>query len=223
MSLANVIHKDVRREERYLKTIGRYNKTEADVFPRLLGITTKAVDLDGDFLGEVFMQMELGSSFAGQFFTPFAISHMIAQMNLDGVESIVERDGFITVCEPSCGAGGMVIACARALQDMKLNYQKTMHVTAIDVDNTAAYMALIQLSLLHIPAVVVVGNTLTLEERERLYTLSHYIGAWDSRLANKHAREAASTVLQPHSDPVVEHDGVSAVGEATQLPLFNVA
>lgn len=220
MSLANVIHKDVRREERYLKTIGRYNKTEADVFPRLLGITTKAVDLDGDFLGEVFMQMELGSSFSGQFFTPFSLSHMIAKMNLDGVESIVERDGFITVCEPSCGAGGMVIACARTLRDMKLNYQQTMHVTAIDVDNTAAYMAFIQLSLLHIPAVVVVGNTLTLEERERLYTFSHHKGAWDLRLANKRSRDAGTVPQKPDTEL---GNGMASLSENTQLTLFEVA
>lgn len=41
-----------------------------------------------------------------------------------------------------------------------------MDVLAVDVDRTAALMAYIQLSLWNVPATVVVGNSLTLEERE---------------------------------------------------------
>ncbi|GBQ21633.1 hypothetical protein AA12717_0951 [Gluconacetobacter sacchari DSM 12717] len=51
-----------------------------------------------------------------------------------------------------------------------------MHVTAIDVDPRAAHMAFVQFSLLHIPATVIVGNSLTLETREYWFTPAHILG-----------------------------------------------
>ena len=55
------------------------------------------------------------------------------------------------------------------MQDAEINYQQHLHVTAVDVDSRAAHMAYVQLALLNVPAVVIVGNTLTLEEREHGY------------------------------------------------------
>jgi hypothetical protein len=43
-------------------------------------------------------------------------------------------------------------------------------------------MAYIQLSLLGVPAVVVVGDTLRLEERARWYTPAHVVGGWTMKL-----------------------------------------
>jgi hypothetical protein len=41
---------------------------------------------------------------------------MIAMMSLQDVGPIIEANGFVTVSEPACGAGGMVLATAGALQ-----------------------------------------------------------------------------------------------------------
>lgn len=67
--------------------------------------------------------------------------------------------------ESACGAGGMCIAVAEAMTERGLNYRACAHITAIDVDATAVHMAYIQLSLLHVPASVVHGNSLSLEVR----------------------------------------------------------
>jgi len=54
-----------------------------------------------------------------------------------------------------------------------------MWVQAWDIDRTAALMCYLQLSLWHIPAEIIVGNTLSLEVREVFYTPAHYMGNWD--------------------------------------------
>ena len=45
-----------------------------------------------------------------------------------------------------------------------------LHVTAIDNDQVVAYICFIQLSILGIPAVVYVGDTLRMEMRQEMHT-----------------------------------------------------
>ena len=67
----------------------------------------------------------------------------------------------LTILEPSCGGGAMVIAAAKILQEEGVNYQKVMDVVAQDLDWKGVYMCYVQLSLLGISAICVQGNTLT--------------------------------------------------------------
>lgn len=173
------------REARYLQIAGAYEKDELQRFARMLGCVTLSLDEQrSDFLGRLFMSLELGNAFTGQFFTPFEVSSLMARMSLHdlGPEMLAERAGFITMCEPACGAGGMCIAFADAVAERGLNYQACAHVTAVDVDATAVHMAYIQLSLLHVPAIVVHGNSLSLEVRGHWVTPAHVLGGWDRRL-----------------------------------------
>jgi hypothetical protein len=52
-------------------------------------------------------------------------------------------------------------------------------------------MAYLQLSLLHIPAVVILGNTLALEEREHWFTPAHILGGWSRKLRRGYALGSA--------------------------------
>ena len=79
----------------------------------------------------------------------------------------------------------MVIAAAHALQDQGINYQQCMHVVACDIDIVAVHMSYIQLSLLHIPAVVYHSNSLSLEVWSEWKTPAHVLGFWDDKL-NRH-------------------------------------
>ena len=96
------------------------------------------------------------------------------------------------------------------------NPAQRLWVQAIDVDRTAALMCYLQMSLWHIPGVVVVGNSLSLEVRERFYTPAHYLGLWNHRLSwhEDHKSEhvppvsvAARTAEQPK--PTAQKDGQS--------------
>lgn len=177
------------REQRYLDVVGRYKKQEAQQMAQLLGIVTLALEADPhDFLGQAFMQLELGNHWKGQFFTPSELCRAMVRLTLDSeVLARIEQRGFVTLSEPACGAGAMLIAFAEELDRRKINYQQAMHVTAVDVDSTAAHMAYIQLSLLHIPAAVVVGNALSGDVRETFYTPAHVLGFWDNKLRRGYA------------------------------------
>ena len=173
------------REERYLQIIKCYERPEVIRFVQMREALTNWMECVGqaDCLGELFMALELGDSFKGQFFTPYSVSKMMAAVALQGVESVIAERGFVRVSEPTSGAGGMVIAAADVLAEQGFNYQRCMHVVAQDIDLTAVHMTYVQLTLLHIPAVVIWGNTLAMESRARWYTPAHILGGWGRRLA----------------------------------------
>lgn len=175
-----------RREERYLALIRRYEPSEQKLFPQMLAELTLALEFGpDDVLGKVFGELELGNAARGQFFTPYCVCTLMARQqvgNGDDLRRLVAEKGFVTVCEPAAGAGAMVIAIAEAMQSQGVNYQLELHVTAQDIDARAVHMSYLQFSLLHIPAIVVLGNTLLAEEREHWYTPAHILGLWSAKL-----------------------------------------
>lgn len=179
------------REERYLQLMGKYEKKEQALFPKMLGELVNAMEAGpGDVLGAVFGELEISNAARGQFFTPFEICRLMARMTVcDGEEmrAIIRKRGFITAQEPACGSGAQILALAEAMHEAKINYQQHLHVTAIDVDSRAVHMTYLQLSLAHVPAIIVLGNTLTLEEREHWRTPAHILGLWDVKLRRGYA------------------------------------
>lgn len=174
------------REARYMQIIKRYERDEIARFPAMLAELVRSLERGHrDALGELFMSLELGDHWKGQFFTPYEVASLMARMTIGDVAGQVQRQGFITLSEPACGAGGMVIAFAEAMLDQGVNYQTSMHAIAQDIDATAVHMAYVQLSLLHIPAIVVHGNSLTVTEWDHWATPAHVLGMWDRRLKRR--------------------------------------
>ncbi|WAT32213.1 N-6 DNA methylase [Pseudomonas sp. GXZC] len=179
------------REKRYLAIVQRYEPHEVARFPVMFAELTNALEYGpDDVLGQVFSELELHNAARGQFFTPYSLCSLMANMQVqDGnnIRELIAQRGFVTVSEPACGAGAMVIATAEAMLGAGINYQQHLHVTAQDIDSRAVHMAFIQLSLLHIPAVVILGNTLMMEEREHWYTPAHVLGGWQRKLNRGYA------------------------------------
>ena len=143
-----------------MQVIGKYNEREADNFPSMLKELTLALEKGpADILGEVFMEMNLGSKETGQFFTPFHIAELMAEMSFKKAD--FEDNKICSMNEPAAGAGAIIIALAKVVNKHGFNYQKQLQVIAQDLDYKAVYMCYVQLSLLGIPAKVVQGNTLT--------------------------------------------------------------
>lgn len=186
------------REARYMEIVKAYRPDELQDFARMLAHLAEALGcgLD-DVLGEVFMELELGSKWHGQFFTPFELCRLMAAVNLDGVRATVERQGFVTVNEPACGGGAMLIALADEMGRAGMNYQRQMHCVAQDLDLKAVHMAYVQLSLLHIPAVVIHGNTLAVETRSRWLTPAHIMGNWSWKLRHRDSAEDPPEMVTP--------------------------
>ena len=102
-------------EAEYLQIAGRYDRDELDGFARLLGILVALLDAEPrDILGQLYMSLELGNVHTGQFFTPPEISEIMARITFgDGAEYADKP--FITLSEPACGAGGMVLAFVKVM------------------------------------------------------------------------------------------------------------
>ena len=110
-----------------------------------------------DVLGQIYMESGMGSKSSGQFFTPYHLSKLCAELSMIKPN----ENGKYYINEPSCGGGGMIIAVASVLKERGVNYQKDMKVVAQDLDWKGVYMCHLQLSLLGIKAICVQGNTLT--------------------------------------------------------------
>ena len=117
----------------------------------------------------------------------------------------------MTLNEPACGAGAMVIAFADAMLDAKLNPQTQLHATCQDVDPRGVHMCYLQLSLMHIPATVILGNSLSVECREVWHTPAHILGGWDWRLRARDFADAIKGVLS--IDPANDSEADAATVE----------
>ncbi|QHV99255.1 N-6 DNA methylase [Spirosoma endbachense] len=217
------------RESRYMEMIKKYSAEELNEFPKLLILLANEMEIaPRDVLGELFHELELHNQHAGQFFTPYGLCEMMAKMTFDkGIQRTIDEKGHMTLQEPACGSGAMVIAFAMAMYSYKINYQHCLHVSAIDIDIRCVHMTYVQFSLLHIPAVVYAGNTLTMEMRESWYTPAHIMGGWDWRLRStaKPVPEAAILPIKTETvcidtTPKESPKTARKVANAGQLTLF---
>jgi len=184
------------RESRYHEIRKGYSREEFEQFPTMLGLLTTTMEVAGfdDVLGGLYMELELGNARSGQFFTPYVVSRMMATVAIADLGEVRER-GLLDVAEPACGAGGMVIAMADALWEAGVNYQQHLHVTCTDIDLRCVHMTYLQASLLHIPAIVLHGNSLSMEVWSRWYTPAHVLGGWGWRL-DQHRRSRVERTEQ---------------------------
>lgn len=197
------------REAEYMKIIGRYTKEEACEFARGLACVVDALEIGHqDFLGTLFMTMEMGDSWKGQFFTPYSMCLMMAMMtSAPDAEKIIAKKGFVSVSDPCIGGGAMVIAMAEALHNAGINYQKHMHAVAVDIDIVAVHMAYIQLSLLHVPAIVCHGNSLSVQVWSEWRTPAHIIGFWEGKI-NRRDTPAIPVEVERVAVPEVKPEGI---------------
>ena len=205
-SLHNGVWKDEVRETEYLEIIGRYDRDDQLAFPELMaGLVAMLQPEPRDVLGPLYMELEIANRDQGQFFTPPELSEVMARMVFADQLRMLESQPFITVQEPACGAGGMVLAIVKTLIADGRNPARTLWVQAIDVDRLAALMAYVQLSLWHVPAEILVGNTLSWEFRERWLTPAHRLGHWSARLLSRSeepVRETTSVAAIPADNPL---------------------
>lgn len=152
-----------RRERDYINTMNKYSYDERMRLAELTGLLIETLE-DGpdDVLGDIYMKANMGSKAAGQFFTPFHLSEVCARVGLIGMidEYKAGKLDKITISEPACGGGAMILAAAKVIHESGINYQTAMEVVAQDIDWKGVYMCYVQLSLLGISAICVQGSTL---------------------------------------------------------------
>lgn len=168
ISISNVVdgsHRDS-REKQYLDRAAKYSEKELETFAQMLAEVTNAMEQnpDQDFLGELFMALDLGNEWKGQFFTPYDVCRLMASMTYNNdLKQKIAQKGWVSVSDPACGAGALLIAFANDCRrpGHEINYQTSVLFVAQDVDLLAGCMCYIQLSLMGCPGYVVIDDTLS--------------------------------------------------------------
>ena len=189
LTLANTASHS-RRDEfagRYRRLLSTYHRDDheallaiGETLTKLITSPTRDLSNGPDVLGHIFMMTESGNEALGQFFTPFDVSLLMVNMTLGN--AVIPEDGFLTLLEPACGSGGMALAAAIVLKGRRIDPREHLHITARDIDRNAVHMTFVQLALNGLPAIVVLGDTLRGEVRERWFTPAHAAGNWSERL-----------------------------------------
>ena len=220
ISLHNAVAKDEELEKKYLNIIGNYQRPEQLEMPKLVALLVGAFEKSGfrDLLGEIYMEMGIGAKNLGQFFTPYEVSKLIAKMTMD--RDMIETQKYITLHEPACGSGGMVVAKADVMHEEGYNPQKQLLAYCVDVDQTAAMMCYIQLALWGIPAVVTVGNTLTMQFSRTMLTPMYHLGGWAFKELSGTQLAVPATGIVSHAKTIVKH-GSQIETEDARLALLD--
>lgn len=167
ISIANAVDLPQRdaREKEYLSRAAKYSPAEIKVFAEMLGevVSDMEYNPDQDFLGELFMTLNLSNEWNGQFFTPYSVCRAMAAISCgDDFKTKIENQGWISVNDSACGAGALLLAFANECRLRNdINYQTSVLFVAQDIDYLAGMMCYIQMSLMGCPGYVVIANTLT--------------------------------------------------------------
>ncbi|KKJ19559.1 N-6 DNA methylase [Enterobacter hormaechei subsp. hoffmannii] len=183
--------------ERSREICTKYSESDINNMHALFGLMICALEAKfHDFLGAIFMELDLGDDRNGQYFTPYNVQSLLARLLMPDFDETIRREGFVTVSDPASGAAGMIVAYAELLLEAGYNPSEQMFGSCIDIDPIAADMAFIQLSLLGIPAEVITGNALTMQLNRVRYTPVYYINNFEKRLKEQRRMAAPRKFLQ---------------------------
>ncbi len=177
--------------ENSLKLTGDYSPKEKGMLETLIRLLPQVLQENPrDFLGECVMNLELGNTAMGQYFTPGSLACLKFELMKYDFASEIQKHGFTIVQEPAVGSGGLIIKIANGLADAGFNPSAKLFVSCTDNDAFAADMAFIQLSILGIAAEVSTGDTLRMEFRRTRYTLAYMLNNFNDRLKVRRLFEA---------------------------------
>lgn len=152
-------------EAEYMKIVGRCRepKTTMSALATMLGAVGLALRADPvDFIGPVFSELSADAGM-GQFFTPHELSYVNAKMILSDAAEMIRDRPYITLQEPACGVGGMILAANLVLREAGLDVARQAHWHATDVDFRAMAGCYIQCAMTDVSGIIFHGNTLSLD------------------------------------------------------------
>jgi type I restriction-modification system DNA methylase subunit len=170
------------REAEYLEEAKQWEKPELEIFAEALAALV--LEMEGhpfeDLLGAYYMESALskkGQQWNGEFHTPKPVCDLMARMTV-GDPSSLPAEGPITVCEPACGSGAMILSLAEACSP---EVRRRLRVTAIDINCMACDMTFINTTLWGVPTRIIHGNSLS-NEYWAAWSNIHWLMPWLSLL-----------------------------------------
>lgn len=168
ISIQNVFtlgKKHEENEKEYMRICQKYSEKEIDKIAEIFAKITEMLEENPyrDLLGDLYMQLNMGSDALGQVFTPYNVSYLMADMvsDIDFIKKEIEERGYIKIAEPACGGGANIIALCEFLHKNDINYQTQCVIVCQDLSRIAALMCYIVLSLIGCSAVIKIGDTLS--------------------------------------------------------------
>lgn len=136
-----------KREQRYQEMASTMTPELLSSYARMLALlflTVREYRNDPcDILGGIYHELNLNNEWNGQYFTPDDVCRLMAQITLPSDE-LSAKDGPITINEPTCGSGTMVIGAIWAMQRKEFDYRHNTFFVAQDIDIRCVWMAYIK-------------------------------------------------------------------------------
>ncbi len=173
LSIRTVPYKQAERIERMNQILTVYTdeqerKKFGEICSGINNMLSKMLDHYGDHLGEIYMELSGGKKAAGQYFTPYCVSRLMAEMTVG--QSDLSGDKILKFNEPCCGSGGIIVATAETLKEHGINYTNNAVFVANDIDRNCALMCYLQTSWAALPAVVLHQDTITQKTWDKFIT-----------------------------------------------------
>lgn len=98
------------REERYLVIASKYDSEEMNSFSRLFALVMDGYEQnrEQDMLGSIYMKLNLGSHWTGQFFTPYRVCQAVSGISSNDAVRLIQKKGYVTMLDSASGAGAIV-------------------------------------------------------------------------------------------------------------------
>ena len=149
-------------ERIYHDALAWHDDVPPETFAALFAHLVQALENDlRDVMAEICNRLDLLNTEMGQFFTPFDMSLLMARLQMEDVGTRLVRDNeILTLNEPACGAGGMLIAARNVLIEHGCDPAGRVFACATDRDFRCVQMTFIQTTLVGLPTVVYYGDAL---------------------------------------------------------------
>lgn len=218
-------------ETRYLKIVSEIGgKKGANLAAEAFGLFNKSMLEDPrDFLGQFYMNHEMGNERAGQFFTPYSVSKMLSGITVEeSKEKINNFSSFevLSINDPTCGAGGMLVAAADHFffEADPVSVDKVFFVGQ-DIDRRCFYMTYMQLCAIGCMGLVILGNTL-MNTKDRVWETpasAYFCGyeRWQMMQAVKNQAietKPTESITEQKEEPEIEQE--PSTNEELQFDLF---
>lgn len=195
------------RQEQLDAIVKKYTDQEknqfTDILKQLAGEVVRNINQGTyvDLLGRAHQELHPKSGSLKQDFTPPSIGQILSRITLE--DSRLPETGFFTCNEPTCGSGVLCLSFAEELLHQGFNPCEQLVIQASDLDRLCVQMTYLQLSLYGIPAVIIQGNTITLEEYDRWYTPLYIWRKWVWRapMPFSSGRNKSDELLKMVSEP----------------------
>lgn len=172
-AISNKVNYDQKKEDQYLSIVSNYQKEEINEFGQMLAhlILEYMKEEPLDILGELYEEFNMSNKQKGQFFTPETVCDLISStiIQKDEAKKTIEEKGYLSISDPACGSGRMLLSVLKRLDKEKVDINK-IYFEGDDVSLFCSCMTYINLSLMGASAIIKNKDTLLNETYHVFYT-----------------------------------------------------